>query len=170
MSGGAGGHDALLAFLRSPAAHAEGGHGPARVEAIQTHMAWVFVAGGHALKLKKPVRYLSLDYSTVAARETACREEVRLNRRLAPAVYEGQRPPFVLAVAEGTVLVRGDGLAQFRGQCRAEAAVGVEGEGQHGMSSEPAGPSMPAQRRARALQVRARAGGQVPRTAARGYR
>lgn len=88
-AGGEGGHDALLAFLRSPAAHAEGGRLPARVEAIQTHMAWVFVAGEHALKLKKPVRYPSLDYSTAAAREAACREEVRLNRRLAPAVYQG---------------------------------------------------------------------------------
>lgn len=89
MSGGGERHDALLAFLRTPVAHAEGGRVPAAVEAIQTHMAWVFVAGEHALKLKKPVRYPSLDYSTAAAREAACREEVRLNRRLAPTVYEG---------------------------------------------------------------------------------
>lgn len=82
-------HEALLAFLRSPAAHREDGRLPERVEAIETHMAWVFVAGGHALKLKKPVRYPSLDYSTAAAREMACREEVRLNRRLAPDVYQG---------------------------------------------------------------------------------
>lgn len=52
-------------------------------------MAWVFIAGAHVLKLKKPVRYPSLDYSTAAAREVDCREEVRLNRRLAPDVYAG---------------------------------------------------------------------------------
>jgi aminoglycoside phosphotransferase family enzyme len=88
-AGGEARHDALLAFLRTPAAHAEGGRVPACVEAIETHMAWVFVAGQHAMKLKKPVRYPSLDYSTAVAREAACREEVRLNRRLAPDVYEG---------------------------------------------------------------------------------
>ena len=38
-------------------------------------------------KLKKPVRYDFLDFSTVAAREHACREELRLNRRLAPDAY-----------------------------------------------------------------------------------
>lgn len=86
---GAGRHEALLAFLRSPAAHAEGGRVPQEVEVIETHMSWVFIAGDHVLKLKKPVRYPSLDYSTAAAREAACREEVRLNRRLAPHVYEG---------------------------------------------------------------------------------
>jgi aminoglycoside phosphotransferase family enzyme len=41
------------------------------------------------LKLKKPVRYPFLDFSTPAAREAACREEVRLNARLAPGVYRG---------------------------------------------------------------------------------
>lgn len=86
---GAGRHEALLAFLRSPAAHAEGGRVPHEVEVIETHMSWVFIAGDHVLKLKKPVRYPSLDYSSAAAREAACREEVRLNRRLAPDVYEG---------------------------------------------------------------------------------
>jgi aminoglycoside phosphotransferase family enzyme len=37
------------------------------------------------------VRYPYLDFSTLAARETNCRAEVRLNRRLAPDVYRGVR-------------------------------------------------------------------------------
>jgi uncharacterized protein len=79
---------ALLEWLRSPAAHAGAGSAPPAVETIETHMAWVFVAGDHAFKLKKPVRYPSLDYATPQAREVACREEVRLNRRLAPRIYD----------------------------------------------------------------------------------
>jgi aminoglycoside phosphotransferase family enzyme len=52
-------------------------------------MSWVFLAGDRVLKLKKPVRYPFLDFSTLAAREHDCREELRLNRRLAPDVYLG---------------------------------------------------------------------------------
>jgi aminoglycoside phosphotransferase family enzyme len=59
------------------------------VETRETHMAWVFLAGERAYKLKKPVRYPFLDYSTLEARRRTCEEEVRLNRRLAPGVYLG---------------------------------------------------------------------------------
>jgi len=58
-------------------------------EAIETHFAWVFLAGSRALKLRKPVRRDSMDYSTIAARRHDSEEEVRLNRRLAPHVYLG---------------------------------------------------------------------------------
>jgi uncharacterized protein len=81
--------DQRLHFLQSPAAHA--GHaGPqGAVQTIETHMSWVFVVGEHVLRLKKPVRYPYLDFSTLAAREFCCREEMRLNSRLAPGVYLG---------------------------------------------------------------------------------
>jgi aminoglycoside phosphotransferase family enzyme len=62
---------------------------PARVEVIETHMSWVFLVGDLAYKLKKPVSYPFLDFSTLAAREADCRDELRLNRRLAPGVYLG---------------------------------------------------------------------------------
>jgi aminoglycoside phosphotransferase family enzyme len=55
-------------------------------------MAWVFLAEDLVFKLKKPVRYPYLDFSTVDRREFACREEVRLNGRLAPDVYLGAVP------------------------------------------------------------------------------
>lgn len=58
-----------------------------RVQAIETHFAWVFLAGRYAYKLKKPIRHTSMDNRTLMAREHACREELRLNRRLAPSVY-----------------------------------------------------------------------------------
>jgi len=62
-------------------------HRPARVDLVQTHMSWVFLAGEHVYKLKKPVRHAFLDFSTLVARQRDCLEEVRLNRRLAPDVY-----------------------------------------------------------------------------------
>jgi uncharacterized protein len=76
--------DAKLHYLRSGSAHEAAG---TAVEAIETHMSWVFLAGDRVLKLKKPVRYDFLDFSTLQAREFYCREELRLNARLAPGVY-----------------------------------------------------------------------------------
>jgi uncharacterized protein len=53
----------------------------------ETHMSEVFLAGSSAYKLKKPVRFPYLDFSTLDRREVACRAELRLNRRLAADVY-----------------------------------------------------------------------------------
>jgi aminoglycoside phosphotransferase family enzyme len=63
-----------------------------RIDTVETHMSWVFLADGWAYKLKKPVRYEFLDFSTPEARRLDCEEEVRLNRRLAPDVYVGTVP------------------------------------------------------------------------------
>lgn len=78
--------EAKLRFLGSAAAYPGLGHAPERIE---THMSWVFLAGAQVLKLKKPVRFPFLDFSTLEAREFYCREELRLNSRLAPGVYLG---------------------------------------------------------------------------------
>jgi uncharacterized protein len=58
----------------------------------ETHMSWVFLAGEEAYKLKKPVRFAYLDFSTLVRREMACRAELMLNRRLAPDVYKAVIP------------------------------------------------------------------------------
>jgi hypothetical protein len=60
-----------------------------RVEVFETHISWVLVAQHFAYKFKKAVRFDFLDFSTLEAREFYCREELRLNRRLAPALYLG---------------------------------------------------------------------------------
>lgn len=65
--------------------------GEPAAEVRETHMSWVFIGAERVLKLKKPVRYPYLDFSTLAAREASCRAELRLNRRLAPDVYLGVR-------------------------------------------------------------------------------
>jgi len=78
-----------VAFLARPEAYA---HRPREVTCKQTHMSWVFLAGDKVYKLKKPVRFPYLDYSTLAKREAACRAELTLNRRLAPDIYERVTP------------------------------------------------------------------------------
>jgi aminoglycoside phosphotransferase family enzyme len=65
---------------------------PPRVEVVETHMSFVFLTPTHAYKLKKPVRYDFLDFSTLELRGRNCHEELRLNRRLAPGVYLGVVP------------------------------------------------------------------------------
>lgn len=62
------------------------------IEVVETHMSWVFLADSLAYKLKKPVRYPFLDFSTLEARRRDSEEEVRLNRRLAADVYLGTVP------------------------------------------------------------------------------
>ena len=51
----------------------------------------MFLAGERAYKLKKPLVLPFLDYGTAVRRRKMCREEVRLNRRLAADVYLGVR-------------------------------------------------------------------------------
>lgn len=80
--------DEKVATLASPELYAEQS---GWVETIETHMSWVFLTPRYAFKLKKPIRMGSRDLATVEARRWHCREEVRLNRRLAPDVYLGTR-------------------------------------------------------------------------------
>jgi aminoglycoside phosphotransferase family enzyme len=65
---------------------------PGVVQVIETHMAFVFLTADFAFKLKKPVSFGYFDHRTLAARATACAEEVRLNRALACDVYIGTVP------------------------------------------------------------------------------
>ena len=60
-----------------------------RIELIETHISWVLLTGAHAYKVKKPVRFSFIDFSTLALREQFCREELRCNRPFAPTLYEG---------------------------------------------------------------------------------
>jgi aminoglycoside phosphotransferase family enzyme/predicted kinase len=77
----------LLRALASPATYS----GAPSVTVHETHASWVFVAGERAYKVKKPIALGFLDYSTLSRRRSACREEVRVNRELAPDVYLGVR-------------------------------------------------------------------------------
>ena len=76
-----------LAEKRAFLERGAGGVLPAPVEVIETHCALVFLAGDDVWKMKKPITLPHLDYAPLGARETACREEFRLNRALAGNVY-----------------------------------------------------------------------------------
>jgi uncharacterized protein len=52
-----------------------------RVELVETHGAWVLLAGAFAYKIKKPVRFAFMDFSTLTLRRQACETEIRVNRR-----------------------------------------------------------------------------------------
>lgn len=73
---------ALITALLEPARYP---HPVPRVELMETHGAWVLLAGEHAYKIKKPVRLPFMDFGTLAMRRAACQAEVRLNRRFETA-------------------------------------------------------------------------------------
>ncbi len=61
-------------------------------ELVQTHTSWVLLLRDVVYKIKKPVNFGFLDYSTLEKRKENCEREVRLNRRLCPWVYLGVVP------------------------------------------------------------------------------
>ena len=92
----------LVAALLRPEAYPRR---PDRVELRETHVSWVFLAGDRVYKVKKPVRFPFLDYSTPERRRAFCEEEVRLNRRFTSDVYLGVAP------VTADLRIRGDGPA-----------------------------------------------------------
>ena len=48
---------------------------------MQTHVSYVLLTGDYVYKLKKPVNFGFLDYSTLEKRKHFCEEEIRLNQR-----------------------------------------------------------------------------------------
>ena len=63
-----------------------------KVEVLETHMSWVFLTNKFVFKLKKPVCYSFLDFSTMSARLKYCMEEVRVNHPLGGDTYLGVVP------------------------------------------------------------------------------
>jgi len=78
------------------------------VELIETHISWVFLTDRFAYKLKKPVRFGFLDFSTKELRRQACENEVNLNGRLAPGVYLGVVP--IVKAAHNELAIGGKGI------------------------------------------------------------
>jgi aminoglycoside phosphotransferase family enzyme/predicted kinase len=74
---------------------------------IETHAAVVFLTADRAWKLKRPVRYAYLDFTTLARRHAALVAELALNRDLAPDLYLGVHA--ITRAADGTLRLGGDG-------------------------------------------------------------
>jgi uncharacterized protein len=63
-----------------------------RVAAVQTHISIVFLGDHYVYKVKKPVNFGFLDFSTLERRHHYCQKEVELNRRLSKGLYLGVLP------------------------------------------------------------------------------
>jgi hypothetical protein len=106
MTGSAASHivadqSEVFAFLADPATHA------APTRRIDTHGAVVVLAGPHAYKAKRAVRFPFMDFSTLDKRRAACEAEVAVNAPHAPGLYEG-----VVAVTrrpDGSLALGGEG-------------------------------------------------------------
>ncbi len=95
---------------------------PAEIRCEETHISLVFLTGRHAYKIKKPVDFGFLDFSSLERRRFFCEQEVVLNRRLAPRIYLG-----VVSITEedGKVSLGGPGrvveyavkMEQIPGEC-----------------------------------------------------
>jgi aminoglycoside phosphotransferase family enzyme/predicted kinase len=88
-SGGVSAQEHVLPFLLNPQSYP---HCPKSVRLVQTHASFIFIAPPFVYKVKKPVNFGFLDFSTLEKRRHFCEREVALNRRLAPRVYLGVVP------------------------------------------------------------------------------
>lgn len=77
-------YDSVVAALLEPGAYPER---PATIEHRQTHISHLFLTPQHVYKVKKPVDFGFLDFSTFEQRRHFCYEELALNRRISPDVY-----------------------------------------------------------------------------------
>ena len=102
---------------------------------IQTHISWVLLDGSRARKIKKPVRFSFVDYTTPARRLAFCRREIEANARLSPELYCGVVP---VREAGGTVTFGGSGrtvdhaveMREIAQECRLDRLVAAGGVGE----------------------------------------
>ncbi len=66
-----------------------------KVEVVQTHISTVFIGRDFVYKIKKPVNFGFLDFSTLEKRRHYCNREVILNRRFSHDLYMGVVPIFL---------------------------------------------------------------------------
>jgi len=79
-----------------------------KIEVLQTHISWVFLTGSYAYKIKKPVDFGFLDFTTLEKRKKYCELELTLNRRLCPEMYLG-----VIPVAEDKGILKMGGRGRI---------------------------------------------------------
>ena len=74
----------LISALQQPQTY---DHPVAEIQLFETHISWIILTGDYAYKIKKPVDFGFLDFSSLEQRKYYCEQELRLNRRLAPEIY-----------------------------------------------------------------------------------
>lgn len=93
----------LIVALLRPEAYP---HPVGRVELLQTHISYVLLAGDYAYKIKKPVDFGFLNFTTLRRRQYYCQREVALNSRLCPQIYLGVVP---ITASRGVYRIGGRG-------------------------------------------------------------
>ncbi len=84
---------------------------PESLEIVQTHISYVFIADDMVYKIKKPVNFGFLDFTTLELRKLYCEKEVELNRRLCPEVYLGVIP--ISETEGGYELESGENIVEY---------------------------------------------------------
>lgn len=87
-------------------------HPVSHVKLVQTHISYVLLAGDFVYKIKKPVNFGFLDFTTLEKRKYFCEEELQLNRRLCPTLYRE-----VLAITQDGEEIRLGGPGQAIEYC-----------------------------------------------------
>jgi uncharacterized protein len=95
----------LMTALLNPAVYPDAAN---HIECLQTHISYVFLTEKHAYKIKKPVNFGFLDFSTLRKRHHFLEQELLLNRRLAPDMYLAVLP---LVLEHGKLRLGGVGQA-----------------------------------------------------------
>jgi len=97
----------LLKAMKTPRAYDE----PVdenEIKMVQTHISWVFLAGDFAYKIKKPVDFGFLDFTTLEKRKRFCRRELEINRMFSPEMYVDVLP---LNKSDDAIKINGKGQA-----------------------------------------------------------
>jgi aminoglycoside phosphotransferase family enzyme len=76
----------LKKALLNPAIYPDG---PDEIHLGETHISLLFFTGKHVYKLKKPMDFGFLNFTTLEKRKYFCEQEVKLNLRLSPEIYLG---------------------------------------------------------------------------------
>ncbi|GAB4213414.1 MAG: bifunctional aminoglycoside phosphotransferase/ATP-binding protein [Synechococcales cyanobacterium] len=92
------------------------------IQVIQTHISYIFLTGDFAYKVKKPMNFGFLDFTTLEQRHHFCQEELRLNQRGAADLYMAVLP---ITLINGQWQLGGDGdpveyalqMRQFPQEC-----------------------------------------------------
>ena len=76
------------------------------IQIVETHASWVLLTDQFAYKIKKPVKFSFLDFSTLEKRHFYCKRELELNQRLAPHMYLSVLP---IVQHETQICIGGEG-------------------------------------------------------------
>lgn len=97
-------HKDICAYLKSGSAFPDG---TVSVEMIETHASYVFLGQSLVYKIKRPIHFTYMDFSTLEKRRENCIREIEINQALTPDIYLGLS--VITKTADGFFEIDGDG-------------------------------------------------------------